>query len=358
MTNLSLKIGQNGRLNAAKAIIDSCRSDLGFYASTGLYKYEYWTRDLSYCLEGLLEAGYRTSVKTALKKIWSKQRPSGKAPVLFIEDFIAWFGNSLKLGRAKSLPKTLSGLEAVLNSLFHVADPTPHAVLATYEFANRSNDKNLTSDLAANLKTALRYIEKNRKDGLIIGCDWRDLMPELRDKALLSNQCLLYRIYTLMGEEIKAGDLKNRINDEFWNGEYYVSSKGGRDFDVLGTALAVEWGIVEKERYGKLFEMFKKSTTKYGIRNMLLIDERPAGKKTKVPECDQYGTIWSFAAYRAVLALDKMGHSDFAKEELRKLERLEGFNEWYDPSSGKPLGSNEQLWSAAAYLEAARKIYQ
>ncbi len=357
MTNLSLKKSHYDKLYAAKSVIDSCKSDLGFYASADLYKHECWTRDLSYCLEGLLAAGYENDVKKALKTLWEKQKSSGRVPTLFFDNFTSWLRNSIRRGRAKSIPKSFTGLEAVLNSIFHVSDPTPHAVITTYELARSSKDENFISNFSINLKSALEYIEKNCRDGFIVGCDWRDLMPELRGDALLSNQCLLYRIYRLAGEERKAEDLKNRINNEFWNGEYYVSSRGRKDFDMLGNALAIEWDIAKKDTYGKLAEMFRKSTTKYGIRNMLLIDKRSANQKTKVPECDQYGTIWPFAAYHAVLALDKMGYRDFAREEFEKLENLEGFNEWYDPSSGKPLGSKEQLWNAASYLETVKKIF-
>ncbi len=356
MMNLMPMSNRDDRTYEAKSVIDSCVTGSGFSASADIYKHEYWTRDLSYCLEGLLEAGHEETIKIALKKLWSKQKPNGKVPTLFIEDFTSWLSNSFKRGRAKSIPTSFSGLEAVMNSLFHVSDSTPHAVLTTYEYASHSKDKNFLPSLGKNLKTALNYIEKTCKGGLIVGCDWRDLMPELRDKALLSNQCLLYRIYRLAGEDKKAENLKKRINDEFWNGDYYTSSKGGKDFDVLATALAVEWGIIEKERYNKLFKMFKKSTTMHGFRNMIFLDEKTNGKKTKIPECDQYGTIWPFAAYHAVLALDKMGYRDFALEELEKLEKLKGFNEWYDPSSGKPSGSKEQLWSAASYLETVKKI--
>jgi hypothetical protein len=34
------------------------------------------------------------------------------------------------------------------------------------------------------------------------------------------------------------------------------------------------------------------------------------------------------------------------------MTKLKGFNEWYDPFTGKPDGSKNQLRSAALYIEA------
>lgn len=344
------------RTEEAISVIDSCKGRFGLYASSDLYRHEHWTRDISYSLDGLLEAGYGKEVKNDLESIWIKQKKGGKAPVLYVDKVLPWALNSIKRGRLASLFRRASGIKAVLNAVQHTADPTLHAIAAMYEYAKNTGDVDMLSRFKSGLSKAIAYTEERLVDGFVVGCDWRDLMPELKNDRLLSNQCLLYRVYELSGEHEKAEKLKNRINEKFWNGEYYVSGLDSKDFDALGASLAIVWGIVPRERYGQLAEMFRKTTTKYGIKNMLIMDEKTMGKKAGIPECDHYGKIWPFVSYTAVLALKKMGFEEFAHAEMDKLEKLEGFNEWYDPDSGKPRGSRGQLWSAATYIDAVEKM--
>ncbi len=65
----------------------------------------------------------------------------------------------------------------------------------------------------------------------------------------------------------------------------------------------------------------------------------------------QNSTIWPFAHNWAVVALAKAGRLREAREELGKMDRLKGFNEFYYPD-GRPGGSKNQLWSAATYIWA------
>jgi GH15 family glucan-1,4-alpha-glucosidase len=49
-----------------------------------------------------------------------------------------------------------------------------------------------------------------------------------------------------------------------------------------------------------------------------------------------------------------MGRRRLAEEGFKKYTALDGFYEWYDPSTGKGYGAKDQLWSAALYLRAAK----
>lgn len=344
------------RLEEALAVIEECKTETGFYASGDLYKHEYWTRDFSYSLEGLLEAGHAETARKNLESLWDRQKLNGKLPVLFIKNKLPWMYNSLKKGRLKSFLGSFSGLVGIINSIFGVSDPTPHAVLATYDYARITGDYSVIKAFAPRIKKAIDYIERQYDDRMLVGCDWRDLMPEMKKKKLLSNQCLLYRIYCLSGLKEKAEILKQRINENFWNGEFYISALDSADFDVLGTSLAVRWGIIPKERYLKTALMLRRASGQYGIKNMILSSENYKIGKVRIAKCDQYGTIWPFVSYNAVVALHEMGCKEEALEEFNKLDNLPGFNEWYEPHSGRPCGSRDQLWSAAMYITATKKL--
>ena len=95
---------------------------------------------------------------------------------------------------------------------------------------------------------------------------------------------------------------------------------------------------------------------KYGIRNMIEIV--PLSKEeNKWPEsCNQRYAVWPFVSCYAIMALDKMGMRRARNEELRKIDKLDGFYEWYDPDTGVHNGGRDQLWSAAMYYSMHKHL--
>ena len=95
---------------------------------------------------------------------------------------------------------------------------------------------------------------------------------------------------------------------------------------------------------------------KYGIRNMIEIV--PLSKEeNKWPEsCNQRYAVWPFVSCYAIMALDKMGMRRARNEELRKIDKLDGFYEWYDPDTGAHNGGRDQLWSAAVYYSMHKHL--
>ena len=345
------------KVQEALETIEKCRADRGFYASAERYKYEYWTRDLYFSLDALLSLGYEKEIKNQIEEIWNGQKEDGELPRLISEKPIKRGLNKayykIKKNDLVNSVRSLSALETRLNRW--TVDYVPMAVIATYEYAERTGDSSLITELKPKIDKTVSYVEEHMKDGLLIGGDWRDSVPELRDKALLSNNVILYKMYSHMGEEEKADALKERINNMFWNGEYYEDFPGSGSFDSLGASLAVLEGVVPKDRYTPVYDKLQGASRKSGVVNVLNDSAKTTGKQY-AQSCNQRYAVWPFISLRAAQAMKKMGADEAAKNEIERFNKLDGFYEWYDPDSGKPQGSRYQLWSAAAYYSAFLSI--
>ena len=65
----------------AKKVIENCRMEKGFYASTQRY-HELWLRDLVYSEDVLLKLGYQKDIKNHLSELIKLQRTNGQMPTV------------------------------------------------------------------------------------------------------------------------------------------------------------------------------------------------------------------------------------------------------------------------------------
>lgn len=345
------------KANEALSVIRLCKTNEGFYGSAHIYKYQYWVRDMYHSQATLLRLGYKKALMQNILNTWAHQKGNGWIPPVYVTEWGAFLKYALHhkvtpINLWAHLP--LRSPMLIYNVLNNTIDCTMYAIISAYEYSNATGDKNLVESLKPRIDNALEHLEGNirrSKKGCVVGVDWRDTMTELKTDCLLSNMCLMYRVYSLMGEGRKASAVKRRVNRLFWNGRYYLSSLDIKDFDLFGTSLAVLWDIIPRGRYRNVMESFRKCKVHYGLSSMFFESERNPDE-FKTSEADQYGTIWPYVSSYAIMALRKMGYHRFADEELHKLDRLRRLNEWYNTLSGHPGGSGDQLWSAAMYLRA------
>ncbi len=346
------------KLKNAISVITRCRGDKGFYASSERYKYEYWTRDLCYCVNSLISLGFAKDVKNQLLTIWKKQAMNGEVPRYMIDKRFKWLPGKLftkiRNGKILSTIKSLDTMETRFNKW--TIDSTPLTVIATYKYAAASGDSHIIEALKPQIEKALRYTKLHVRDFLIRGGDWRDSMPWLRNKFLLSNNVMLYELYKILGEGGKATIIKDRINSEFWNGEYYTDFIGSVNFDCFGASSAVLSGIVPRGHFKKLSEKILSASSKYGIKNMVEVKPVNREENGANESCNQRYAIWPLVNTYAIMAIRKMGANAAAEKELKKMENLLGFREWYNPDTGDGHGSREQLWSAVAYYELIKVL--
>jgi hypothetical protein len=345
------------KIEVAHAILRKCIGTKGVWADPSRYRFQCWTRDLVMAImPALLDLGETEIVKIHLENLSERQRPNGQIPILFLDRLRPFLLDKIKRSlQARKLSFMLRRFMSgqIWNLTPGTRDSEILYVIGMYEYANRTGDRSLVVRYASQIQSALNYIERNLlRDNLVIGCDWRDTMErELGNKSLLTNNSLMYHAYRLMGEMEKADQLRLRINEQFWTGSVYQDYPGNVRFDPLGGAFAVLYEVAPNERYASLVEGYRSVDTPNGVT--IKCRHNPISQEEKeVIERTDGVVVWPFVVGFTILALIKMGERQMAEDQFKKLLDLDGFREWYDPTTGKGYGAFEQLWSATLFLRS------
>jgi hypothetical protein len=341
----------------AMRILFRCFGEKGVWADTARYKDTCWTRDFGMAIQPLLlELQENETSRNHLANLSAQQRENGQMPIVFLDDEARWV-------RMKEDEERRQGKEPFMlrryrqGELWNLTPGTRDSeilyLVALHDYAGASGDAAFLEQHRARIERAASYVENVLlRDGLVPGADWRDTMEiELRDAALLSNNCLLYRAWSLMGRAEQAAALKARIQAIHRRGDTYLDQPGQERFDPLGASFAVLFGVAERDSYAALERSFRGVDTSHGVtircrHNPHRPEEAPVIERTDGV------VVWPFVVGFTVLALLAMGRREFAREQFQKLIALDGFWEWYDPATGKGYGAREQLWSATLYMRA------
>ncbi len=347
------------KASAALRIFYKCFGHQGIWADPTRYRNTCWTRDFVMAVLPLLLQRREIDVaKRHLVTLSELQQPNGQIPILFLDNENDW----VKMKEAEEIangkePFMLGRYRA--GQLWNLTPGTRDSeimyIIGMYEYAQATNDTEFLDINKERIARALGYIEFNlMQDGLVLGADWRDTMhEELKDKPLLTNNCLLYRAYSLMGETQKAEDLRQRINEVHFRNGSCIDYPGSERFDPLGASFAVLYGVVKPTSYGRLAELFHSVDTPYGLTIKCRHNPHTLEEVGIIDRTDGV-LVWPFVVGFAILALQKMGYDKFAQEQFAKLLKMDGFREWYDPETGKGYGAQEQLWSAVLFMRVFR----
>ncbi len=341
----------------AENILSRCCGTHGVWADPERYKYQCWTRDFAIAIAPLLSELKMVAMGNVHLGCLSHRISSydGKVPILFLDDEKEWLRHKItqSIGRGKigfMLERYLQG--ELENLTPGTRDSEICYLLASYQ------DVAWLDPFPIFKRTkARKYIrEKLMKNGLHVGCDWRDTMEkELGDKSLLSNNSILYRALVLRGEYEDCGDiefaalLKERIIRTFWNGKTFIDYPGSDRFDPFGASLAVLFDVASPEHYGGMIDSFRSVDTPCGV-TIKCRHNAYKPEEHEVIERTDGEVVWPFIVGYSILALLKMDEVDFAKEQFEKYASHSGFWEWIDPGTGKGYGAPEQLWSAALFM--------
>jgi hypothetical protein len=247
-----------------------------------------------------------------------------------------------------------------------------------HKYAAIAGNKFLEENREA-VKSCVSFIEgKLNSHQLIPGMDWRDAMPVYIGKCLLANQMLLADMYELLGNSAASNLIKENVNKLFyledlgWYADAisWAGSELKRDyqFDSFGNALAILNETAPEKVSKGILGGFNVAKTPFGYRNITPYYEfnREKALTTWYRTCRvpfgvflrnrpgkyQNSAIWPFAEIRVIDALRKLQAASEAKAAANQVIERTGFNEFYDPTTGAPEGSEGQLWTAAATLSA------
>lgn len=362
--NFSSKM--NEKIEWATVVLRQCIGIQGVWADHSRYRGQCWTRDFVLAIMPMLlqegkedsAIGDRTAiVRTHLENLSKRQRGNGQIPILFLDKTIPFLWNKIKKS-VRDLKISFMLKRFLLGQLWNLTPGTRDSeilyIIGMHEYARQTGDASLLKQYQTNLRTALQYIEnKLMRDGLVIGCDWRDTMEKkLGDKPLLTNNCLLVHAYRLMGEKDKAEALRARINDQFWVDGSYIDYPGNNRFDPLGGSFTILYDVAPLERHASLVASFRSVDSDHGVtikcrHNPFSPEEREVIERTDGV------VVWPFIVGFSILALLKINARLLAEAQFQKLVQLMWFQEWYDPATGNGYGSTEQLWSATLFYRAA-----
>lgn len=341
----------------ARKVIEECRRENGFYASTQRY-HALWLRDLVYSEDVLLKLGYVGDVENHLFEFIKLQHTNGQMPTVIDFSF-----SRLIRQRFQSCPSD--------TEILFVIGMRKYAAFAGSRFFKENEEA---------VKSCVTFIE-NRLDEhrLIPGMDWRDAIPNYRGKCLLANQMLLADMYESLGNLTAANLVKQNVNKFFYSKNLccYADTvhwedgelKQDHNFDSLGNALAILNDTAPEKVSEGILGGFNAAKTAFGYRNItpnyefnrakLLITwyltcgvANGAFLRNK-PGMYQNSAIWPFVEIRVIDALRKLQAISEAEAATKLMIERKGFNEFYDPTTGEPGGSEGQLWTAAAVLSAA-----
>lgn len=351
------------KLQLARGIIETCIGPRGVWASPVRYKYQCWTRDFVIATEeALFDLGMYEVAKTHLNELAKHQYQDGRMPIMFLDKPMRWLAlktwHSIRNWRMSFLLRQYFSKDGIGQLSPWTRDSEFLYVLGVARLSRVLNDDAFLAKHAQQISAALNYVESSlMKDGLIFGGDWRDTRPDLTDKFLLTNNCLLYQAYALLGETKKAAVLKDTVNNRFWTGSYYRDYIGVDDFDTLGNALAILFDIAPRNRWASIIQSAEALDTPYGYKlNKVTLPPKSKEETEIMLRTNQFGVIWPFIHGFMILAALKGGKDGVARRQFKKWTALDGFFEFYDPITGNGHGSVDQVWSAALYLRTTRAL--
>ena len=340
----------------ARTVVESCRKKEGFFASSQRY-HELWLRDLVYSEDMLLKLGYRKDIENHLSKFIALQRENGQMPTVI--DY---------------------SISKLLRQRYQLCPSDNEILFATgmCKYAE-SVDNQFFKENRAALKSCVAFVEsKLDQHHLIPGMDWRDAMPNYKGKFLLANQMLLADMYTLLNNSTAANLVKENVNKFFLSDNhcFYADAiywqdgelKQEKNFDSLGNSLAILNGTASETVSESILNGFKAAKTPFGYKNIYPEYEFNRAKLLATwyflcrvangtflrnrPSRYQNSAIWPFVEIRVIKALKKMHANPEMQAATKLLIERKGFNEFYNPTTGAPGGSEGQLWTATAVLSA------
>jgi glycogen debranching enzyme len=367
--------------NIAKRDLRMCYSDEGILA--GLKRFDdYWARDSFFASLGSCAIGDLEIVRKNLLLFLDYQKENGQLPRRVDRYIVGLKYLRIPIRRRKLSPRYTTSLmycySVDQNSLF---------IISLLEYIKNSKDNEFLKRNYEKAKKAIDWNFSNDKErGLLINegffANWEDTVF-WRGKLLYTNVLHYWALKSFAELAKSAGDkdhkkysalaekVKKKINDQFWNGQYYekTSRKIIHYFCIDANMLAIVSGVADINKAKKIMEYTKESGLDDEVPVRSSYPRYPLWRNSPARlitlSTGYQGTYeWIWVSCLDILAKQKIGMKKDAMAKLEKLSKkiveFDGVYEVY--SEGKPvkgiflMSDQPFAWSAGMFVYAHDKI--
>jgi glycogen debranching enzyme len=270
-----------------------------------------------------------------------------------------------------------------------VIDSTALFVIALASYARFTGDGEFALKLLPNAEKAVKFLlAKDRdNDGLVeekVFANWAETV--LKFGKVLYTNCCFYRAlddFSWLAGTLKESGLqkqyaelaeraKGRINQVFWEGNYYIDWIDFRRHDFFssdGNLLAIDFGIAERAQGQMILNKIKQhQLNKFPLKTNYPMYPLWRIPPTLLPLLEYHyhnGFNWPWLGCLNAIALQKVGWKKEAKQTLRAVAELinqngitnEVLDERGKPVNGLFLKSERPFaWTAGYFVRAANEV--
>lgn len=369
-------------LEIAKRDLRKCYSHNGILA--GLHHFsDYWAHDSFFASFGCLVMKDYDIVKKNLNMHLKQITKSGQLPVRIGKTTLG-----IILAYLGFKPRSNHNIYAADKTKYPAMDQNSLFVISLYKYYKTTEDKKIVRDNIQKIEKILLWNFQNDSDkDLLIEeheyCNWADSLKK-KGKVLYTNVCHCYALHCIskIFEDINHAKsnhyndlynkVKHRINELFWNGEYYIDwiddGKIFNYFSTDGNFLAVLWDIADREKAKNIedsFSIYEQNELPCTCVHPKYPGSLISGEIRLIIPDYHNGLSWLWLGAVDALAKHKLGLKAEAEETLLKMAsaiiKYNGVFEVYD-KNGKPVkrltyvSEYPLAWSAGLFIYAAEKI--
>lgn len=366
----------------AEKNLRACFKGRGITASVKNF-HDFWARDSFFASWGLLELGESERVRSNLEFFADYQKKDGQIPTRIDRHLIPLNYLGIRIHRKKLRP-TFRGAR-----LSKSLDPNILFVITCRHYLKKSKKKDFLEEYFESIQKAISWLEAFEKDSLLVEgklANWMDSI--LKSGAVLYTNVLYFEGLKSFSEIChmadkknlsrlyaeKADALKKRINEKFWNGDYYSDwIKGKKRYDFFstdGNVLAMLFGISDDTQSKKIIDQI----TERKLDKFPMTSNDPAYPWWRVtmwtifrgtPGYQNHAASWPWLGSAYSVALHKNGYKKEAKVIQRKIAaQIKKYKTVYETYAldGSPYKgwfwrpTNSFAWGAGLFLWAENII--
>lgn len=309
------------------------------------YVYGYnnvWARDTLFSCLGFIADGQNEIVRELLIYLWNTRYISDRG------DSISVIANttSVRVGEDECI------------------DSTPLWIIIANEYLQATNDlefrkfieeERCYEKLSRWLDTRIENGLVNQRDSDHYYSDWCDSARKgLRPKYVMYSNILFWKAYTVLDVQ-KASKLKENIETEFWNGQYYRDFIGSEYLAADGNLLAIVWDFADQEQSESILK---------NMKDMIFPLPTLTVKPRYLHDIENYqnGRVWGWLGALTIVAYLKIHDTQNAnrvKNSLVNILEKENwrFSELYTEHGSKD-GAPFFIWFSGLFMFALHQFQE